>query len=138
MLADTSAWYAAQREPRLLEAFRTLLVEGQIAICDMVKLELLRGARNPADFARRREELDALPQCEIGPREWRRALDVYGEVCRRGPGNDAHREINHQDLLIAASAEAAGETILHYDADYDVIAAVMGQPCRWIAPRGSL
>ena len=138
MLADTSAWYVAQRSPGTLEAFRALLVEGQIATCDMVKLELLRGARNPADFARRRDELDALPQCAIGPPEWERALDVYGEVCRRGPGNDAHRRINHQDLLIAAAAEAAAETVLHYDADYDVIAAVTGQRSRWIVPRGSL
>ena len=137
MLADTSAWYVAQRSLRTLEAFRALLVEGQIAICDMVKLELLHGARNPADFARRRDELDALPQCATGPAEWKRALDVYGEVCRRGPGNDAHRRINHQDLLIAATAEAADETVLHYDADYDTIAEVTGQPSRWIVPRGS-
>ena len=137
MLADTSAWYVAQRSPRTLEAFRALLVEGQIATCDMVKLELLRGARNPGDFARRRDELDALPQCVIGPAEWKRALDVYGEVCRRGPGNDAHRRINHQDLLIAAAAEASDETVLHYDTDYDAIAEVTGQPSRWIVPRGT-
>ncbi len=31
-----------------------------------------------------------------------------------------------------------GATILHYDADYDRIAAVTGQPTEWVAPRGSL
>ncbi len=28
--------------------------------------------------------------------------------------------------------------VLHYDADFDVIAEITGQPTRWIAPRGSL
>lgn len=45
--------------------------------------------------------------------------------------------MGHADLLIAA-AEAAGVTLLHYDEDYDRIAAVTGQPTRWIAPRGSV
>ena len=44
----------------------------------------------------------------------------------------------HPDLLIAAAAEAAGVTILHYDEDYDRIAALTGQAVRWLAPRGSL
>jgi hypothetical protein len=29
-------------------------------------------------------------------------------------------------------------TLLHYDADLELIAAVTGQPTRWIAPPGSL
>lgn len=42
------------------------------------------------------------------------------------------------DLLIAAVAEAASLTVLHYDADFDHIAAVTGQPTRWIVERGSI
>ncbi len=104
----------------------------------MVKLELLHSAQNPPDFADLRAELDALPSCPIGQGEWLRAIDVYEEVCRRGPGNDAHRGVNHEDLLIAAAAEAAGIPLLHYDEDFDQIAAVTGQPTRWITARGSL
>ena len=36
------------------------------------------------------------------------------------------------DLLIAAAAEANGLAVLHYDADFDRIASVTGQPCEWI------
>ena len=43
-----------------------------------------------------------------------------------------------RDLVIAATAEAHGATVLHYDADYDRIAKVTGQPTEWIAERGSL
>jgi predicted nucleic acid-binding protein len=50
----------------------------------------------------------------------------------------AQRSVKHADLLIAAAAELAGMTLLHYDADYDTIAGVTGQATRWAAPRGSL
>ena len=42
------------------------------------------------------------------------------------------------DLIIAAQAELADLTVLHYDADYERIAEVTGQPVRWVVPRGSV
>ena len=42
------------------------------------------------------------------------------------------------DLLIAAAAEQAGLTLLHYDSDFDLIARVTGQGCEWIVPAGSI
>jgi predicted nucleic acid-binding protein len=42
------------------------------------------------------------------------------------------------DLVIAAAAEAAGLSVLHYDNDYDRIAAMTNQPTEWIAPAGTL
>jgi predicted nucleic acid-binding protein len=42
------------------------------------------------------------------------------------------------DLLIAACAERHGVQIVHYDRDFDTIAAITGQEVRWVAPRGSL
>ena len=36
----------------------------------------------------------------------------------------------------AATAEIANLTILHYDADFDLIASVTGQSCQWIVPVG--
>jgi hypothetical protein len=42
------------------------------------------------------------------------------------------------DLLVAAAAEQAGYTVLHYDADFDLIASVTGQPCQWVAPPGTV
>jgi predicted nucleic acid-binding protein len=40
--------------------------------------------------------------------------------------------------LIAAAAEISGIELVHYDRDYDLIAAVTGQPAAWARPRGSL
>jgi predicted nucleic acid-binding protein len=42
------------------------------------------------------------------------------------------------DLLIAAAAESRGLAVLHYDADFDRIAAVTGQSCEWVVPVGSV
>jgi len=60
---------------------------------------------------------------------------VYEEPAKQGGMH--HRRVQHADLLIAAAAEAAGVKLLHYDRDYEAIAAVTGQPMPWIAPKGS-
>lgn len=52
-------------------------------------------------------------------------------------GKAAHRGAALPDLLIAATAERHGVTVLHYDHEYDLIADVTGQPMRWIVPRGT-
>jgi len=28
--------------------------------------------------------------------------------------------------------------VLHYDADFDLIAEITGQPCEWVVPRGTI
>lgn len=102
----------------------------------MVRLELLYSARSGPEFTSLREDLQALPDCHIGPEEWRRALDVYGELAQSGGAHQ--RSVKHPDLLIAAAAESAGVRVVHYDEDYERIAGVTGQPHRWLAPAGSL
>ena len=49
-----------------------------------------------------------------------------------------HRAVGLPDLLIAAVAERAQVTVLHYDADYDLVAAVTGQSTQWVIPRASV
>ncbi len=136
-LADTSAWVWTRAVGGELRArFDDDVVAGEIATCAMVKLELLYSARNPAEFAGLKEELDVLPQCPLDQNGWDRALAVYGDLAARGGLHQ--RSVRHPDLLIAVAAEAAGLAVLHYDEDYDRIAAVTGQPVEWLAPRGSL
>ena len=49
-----------------------------------------------------------------------------------------HRSVKIPDLLVAATAELAGLTVLHYDEDYERLAAVTGQSAEWIVKRGSI
>ena len=137
-LADTTAWAWSRRERRgrLREDFDTRLVDGEIAICDMVTMELLYSARNEDEFDELSEELRALPECPIGRAEWKRALWVYRELAKQGGAHQ--RSVKHPDLLIAAAAEVAEITVLHYDEDYERIAEITGQPHRWLAAKGSL
>ncbi len=134
-LADTSVW-ARKAHPDVRDWFVASIEAGDVAACDMVALELLHSARNPAEFAALELGLAALPWADMDASVWRRAREVYRLLGAR-PGM-VQRSVKHADVLIAAAAELAGMTLLHYDADYDTIAAVTGQPTRWAAPRGSL
>lgn len=135
-LADTSAWTNRDRRPDVRDEFLWLLEQGEIATCDMVKLELLWSVRDHAGLVGRRRDLDALRDVPIDRRVWHRALDVFEELSARGPLH--HRQVAIPDLLIAAAAELAEMPVLHYDRDFELIASVTGQPVRAIAPLGSL
>lgn len=137
-LADTTAWAWSRRPAReeLRARFDEALEDGEIATCDMVRLELLYSARSGNEFVEIREELASLPDCPIGKKEWDRAISVYEQLARQGGRHQ--RSVKHADLLIAAAAESAGIGVVHYDEDYARIAAVTRQPIRWLAPRGSL
>jgi predicted nucleic acid-binding protein len=54
----------------------------------------------------------------------RRAYEVQGLLAAAGH----HRAPSVSDLLLAATAEAAGLTVLHRDKDFELIAGVTGQP----------
>ncbi len=136
-LADTSAWvWTRVAGGELRAVFDEQVIDGQVATCDMVRLELLYSTRNATEFTRLRIELAALPNCEIGVDQWQRALEVYEQLAREGGLH--HRAVRHPDLLIAAAAEVNGIPVLHYDEDFDRIASITGQHVRWLAPRGSL
>lgn len=62
---------------------------------------------------------------------FQRAVEVQGLLALRGQ----HR-VPIPDLIIAAAAEHAGMVLLHYDSDFDRIAAVTGQAMEWVVPRG--
>jgi hypothetical protein len=101
-----------------------------------VRLEILWSARSAKDYDALAEELAALRTIEIDASTFGRALQVQRRLAHVGGLH--HRSVKIADLLIAAAAEAAGATVLHYDSDFDRIAGVTGQAVRWIAPRGSL
>jgi predicted nucleic acid-binding protein len=53
------------------------------------------------------------------------------------PGGD-HRRVSPADLLLAATAEAAGVALVHYDRHYERIAAASGLRHEWLVPDGTL
>jgi hypothetical protein len=65
-------------------------------------------------------------------------MDRAMEVNRLLGSKSQHRNFSLPDLVIAATAEVHGATVLHYDADFERIAAITGQPVERVVPPGSL
>ncbi|WP_320672803.1 PIN domain-containing protein [Patulibacter defluvii] len=138
-LADTSAWVKTRQRSTpsaVRERFATLVRAGRILICDVVALELLHHEDRPERFRQRRADLGVLARAATNDSATARAVEVMELLATRGGG--AHRGPSTADYLVAAAAELAGATVLHYDRDYDAIAAVTGQPVAWLAPRGTI
>lgn len=133
-LADTSA-IARSSHPQVATRLGDLLSAGRLATCSIVDLEALFGARNGHEHRQVRQ--DRAFAHELIPIEQPildRAVDVQELLADRG----AHRGAPLQDLIVAAAAEGAGVTLLHYDADFDLIASVTGQACEWVVERGTI
>jgi predicted nucleic acid-binding protein len=132
-LADKSA-LARMPLPTVGDVLGRLLIAGDVATCTVVDLELLFSARNHAELIAIRSERSAFEAVPIVQADFDRAADVMEGLASAG----RHRAAGIPDLLIAAVAERAGLTVLHYDEDFDRIAEVTGQPMRWVVPRGSV
>lgn len=132
-LADTSAWHwsvcARERWDPMLES-------GAIATCDVVEMEYLFSARS----SRHLEELlvarTALEKVEITQSCFDRAKELMATLSKKR--EFGHRSVKMFDLLIVATAEQTELVVLHYDADFDLIAEVTGQVCEWLSPKGTL
>jgi predicted nucleic acid-binding protein len=103
---------------------------GRALICD---LEVGYSARNVREWDRLASALAQLTPVETTAEHVRRALQVQRLLAKR-----SQRGRKIPDLLVAAAAEQANVAVLHYDADFDLIAAVTGQPCRWVVAAGSV
>ena len=131
-LADKSA-LARLHHPAVVRRVGPLLVDGLVATTPVIDLEVLYSARSLADYEEILAERRALPSYPLTPEVTDRATAVQHRLAQRG-----HHRLPLPDLLIAAVAELNDLAVLHYDADYDRIAEATGQPCEWVAPRGSL
>ena len=133
-LADKSA-LVHMKDPDVAAKLAPLIMDGAIATCGIVELEVLYSARSERDLAATRaERAAAFPRIAMSEKDFLRAEDVITQLARKGH----HRAVSLPDLLIAAAAERSQLVVLRYDGDYDIIAAVTGQRVEWVAPKGSL
>jgi predicted nucleic acid-binding protein len=133
-LADKSALTRRETRPEVRQVIEPLLLSGAIATCGIVDLELLYSASSPAVYTALASALRALPRVPMSETVLDRALEVQGRLAERSQ----HRAVPLPDLIVAACAERAALIVLHYDADYDRIAEITGQPTQWVLPRGSV
>lgn len=132
-LIDKSA-LARMPHARVQARLEPIIEAGEAATCAIIDLEVLYSTRNAQEHSRaRRRRTLAYRQVPLSEATFQRAIEVQGLLARRGQ----HR-VPIPDLIIAAAAEQAGMVLLHYDADFDRIAAVTGQPIEWVVPKGSV
>jgi len=99
---------------------------GVVRITTVTRLEVGYSARAGADLRASlgRPPLAVMPVEYLTPAIEDRAVEVLTLLADRGQ----HRAPSIPDLLIAAAAELAGLTVLHVDKDFEIIAAITGQP----------
>lgn len=98
---------------------------GLVRITTVTRLEVGYSARSggQARAAMRSAPLAAMPIEYLTPAIEDRAMEVQLLLADQGH----HRTPSIPDLLIAATAELVGATVLHVDKDFELIAGITGQ-----------
>ena len=104
---------------------------GLVRITTVTRLETGYSARSGPDLRAglQRPPLSSMPVEYLTPAIENRAVEVLALLADRGQ----HRAPSIPDLIIAATAELAGLTVLHLDKDFDIIARITDQPMERLA-----
>lgn len=118
ILIDTSAWIEFLRDTgsKVCDLVDELISE-DIAICDVVRMEVLAGARDEPHLRNLRRLLARAVLIPTEATDYDDAAALYRRCRSRG---ETVRKL--ADCLIAASAIRTGVPILHNDADFSVLA----------------
>lgn len=108
------------------EQWAARIERGLVRIATVTRLEVGYSARSGPDLRSdlRRPPLAVMPVEYQTPVIEDRAVEVLTLLADRGQ----HRAPSIPDLIVAATAELAGLTVLHFDKDFEIIAAITGQP----------
>lgn len=131
-LLDTSV-VSRLDSPAVREVIEPLALTGRIGRAGITDLEVGYGSRNAREWDQDMSDLSVFELVETTADHVRRARQVQRMLASR---SQRGRKVPH--LLIAAAAEQAGLTLLHYDADFDLIARVTGQDCSWVVAAGTV
>jgi len=116
ILVDSSLWIEGlgPKAPHDLRvALKALIEANQVVVTDVVRLEVIGGAKSFEELKEFRADFEALRSLTIAAREWRRAEDLSFTLARRGV------RIPSFDLLIAAVALAYNVPLWHADKDFE-------------------
>jgi len=124
-LVDKSALVRLAASPDAAQ-WAARIQRGLVRITTVTRLEVGYSARSGEDLRAglRQPPLAAMPVEYQTPAIEDRAVEILTLLADRGQ----HRAPSIPDLIIAATAELAGLTILHLDKDFEIIAGITGQP----------
>ncbi len=124
-LIDKSALVRLAASPDAAE-WAGRIERGLVRITTVTRLEIGYSARSGPDLRAGLQQppLSSMPVEYLTPAIEDRVVEILTLLADRGQ----HRAPSVPDLIIAATAELAGLTVLHVDKDFDVIAGITGQP----------
>ncbi len=124
-LIDKSALVRLTASPDAAE-WAGRIERGLVRIATVTRLEVGYSARSGPELRAglRQPPMSSMPAEYLTPAIEDRAVEILALLADRGQ----HRAPSIPDLIIAATAELAGLTVLHLDKDFEVIADVTGQP----------
>jgi predicted nucleic acid-binding protein len=131
-LVDTSV-LTRMSKARVRAVIEPKALAGDLARASISDLEIGYSARSVAEWDRLMQALQVFRLIETTVEHVRRAQQVQRLLARK---HQRGRKI--PDLLVAAAAETNAIAVLHYDSDFDRIAAVTGQSCQWVLPAGTV
>ena len=124
ILVDSSVWIDAFRNRSTPQTVRLSSLVGieELAIGDLILVEILQGTVSERDFHRVRQRMEEFPSIEIGGTEIAiQAARNYREL--RGLGITVRKTI---DTLIATRCIQDGHTLLYSDRDFDPFVEHLG------------
>jgi predicted nucleic acid-binding protein len=124
-LIDKSALVRLAGSPDAAE-WAARIQRGLVRITTVTRLEAGYSARSGPELRTgfQRPPLSSMPVEYLTPAIEDRAVEILTLLADRGQ----HRAPSVPDLIIAATAELAGLTVLHLDKDFDLIAEITSQP----------
>ena len=131
-LIDTSV-LKRLAQPTVRAVVEPLSMSGHLARAGICDLEVGYSARTAREWDQLIGALQAFDLIETTAAHVERARQVQRMLTAR-----SQRGRKIPDLLVAAAAEAHNLTVLHYDADFDLIKKITGQQCQWVTRAGSI
>jgi predicted nucleic acid-binding protein len=129
-LVDKSALVRFRTSPDA-QVWMDRIERGLVRICTVTRLEVGYSSRSAGELSKAmsRPPVSAMPVEYMTPAIEDRAVRVQLDMAERG----LHRAPSVPDLLVAATAETCGYTVLHFDKDFELIAEFTGQDVERIA-----
>jgi len=118
VIIDTSVWLFALKKdfnPEIKKFVEKLLLNEDVAINGIIKLELLGGARSQKEYTRLKSRLDSLHFIDSDKKLWDESCRLAFSLKRKGIS------VPYTDIVIAASSILADTLLIHADRHFDLI-----------------
>jgi predicted nucleic acid-binding protein len=116
ILVDSATYIDLMRaghDPR--QVLLPFMMAGELYNCGIVRVEVLRGIRQPSELADMEEFFNIVPEVPTDPKLWQKVSEIGWKLGRKGKWPPV------SDLAIAACAMRVGATLISPDRHFEEI-----------------